>query len=122
MEAVKEGYNKWTLQPRNPQTAIIYREFTRSHVQKTYPFILIYLLLLVFITLAVSLASGDFKQLRETLSPNLVYFFLVIGLVIVSLPLYFIGKKFHLAIELMIPCYVIYYIVVLLPVIYESPR
>ncbi len=91
-------------------------------MQKTYPFILIGLLFLVFIPLAVALFSGDFKQLKETISPNLVYFFLTTGLVIVSLPLYLIGKKFNFAIELIIPCYVIYYIVVLLPVIYENPR
>jgi hypothetical protein len=57
-----------------------------------------------------------------TVSPNLVYFFLTLGLVIISFPLYYIGKKYSFAIELIIPIYAIIYIICLLPVWYENPR
>ena len=40
---------------------------------------------------------------------------------IVSLPLYLIGKKYSMAIELIIPIFVIFYIFCLWPVWYENP-
>ena len=66
--------------------------------------------------------SGDFKLIKEAISPNLVYFFLSFGLIIVSLPLYLIGKKYSMAIELIIPIFVIVYIFCLWPLWYENPR
>jgi hypothetical protein len=52
----------------------------------------------------------------------LVYFFLSLGLIIVSLPLYLIGKKYSMAIELIVPIFAIYYIFCLWPLYYENPR
>jgi hypothetical protein len=66
--------------------------------------------------------SGDFKLIKEHISPNLVYFFVSLGLIIVSLPLYLIGKKYSMAIELIIPIFAIYYIICLWPLWYENMR
>jgi hypothetical protein len=60
--------------------------------------------------------------LNEVITPNMVIFFLSLGLAIVSLPLILIGKKYSVAIELIIPLYGIYLICFLLPTWYESYR
>jgi predicted Kef-type K+ transport protein len=52
----------------------------------------------------------------------MVFFFLAIGLIIISLPLYLIGKKYSMAIELIIPLYGIYLTCFLFPIWYENPR
>ena len=64
----------------------------------------------------------EFKLIREAISPDLVYFFLSLGLIIVSFPLYLIGKKYSMVIELIIPIFVIVYIFCLWPLWYENPR
>jgi predicted Kef-type K+ transport protein len=66
--------------------------------------------------------KGEFKLIKEAFTPELVYFFLSLGLIIVSFPLYLIGKKYSMAIELMIPIFVIVYVFCLLPLWYENPR
>ena len=80
------------------------------------------LAIFVVIPFGLSLKGGDFKVMKESISPNLVYFFLGLGLIIVSLPFYLIAKKKPLAIELIIPCYSIYVTLFLLPTWIESPR
>ena len=72
--------------------------------------------------LALALKEGDFKKIKDTYSINVVYFFLDLSMCIVSLPLYLIGKKYSMAIELIIPIFVILYILCLWPVWYENPR
>jgi len=52
----------------------------------------------------------------------MVYFFISLGLLIVSLPLYFIGRKFTIAFELIIPIYVIVYVIIFWPLFFENPR
>ena len=91
-------------------------------LQRVYPLTFIGLAMIVLVSLASSLKSGDFKLLTQAVSPNLVYFFLTLGMLIVSCPLYFLGKKYSWPIDLIIPIYAIIYIICLLPVWYEKPR
>ena len=52
----------------------------------------------------------------------MVYFFISLSMCIVSLPLILIGKKYSMAIELIIPIFAIFYIFCLWPVWYENLR
>ena len=91
-------------------------------VINNYVPLIIVLCVFVVIPFGIALKSGDFKVMKTSVSPNLVYFFLALGLIIVSLPFYLIAKKKPQAIEFIIPSYAIYATLFLLPTWIESPR
>ena len=66
--------------------------------------------------------NGEFKLIKETYSPNVVYFLISFALTIVSLPLYLIGKKYAKATELIIPIYVIVHLFIFWPLWIDNPR
>ena len=56
-----DGYSKWTLQPLNPETAALYREYTRSQVRDIIPRINILFAVLIVINLSLSLKNHEFS-------------------------------------------------------------
>ena len=74
------------------------------------------------ISFVMSLKNGDFKQLKRKVSPNLVYFFLTLGLPGIALPIFLIARKYSVAVELFIPFYAFYVTLFLLPTWTKDPR
>jgi hypothetical protein len=70
--------------------------------------------------MALGIKDDDFKVISKVIKPNMVYVFFTFGLIIISLPLYFIGKKYSISIELIIPIFCIYVMCFLLPIWYEN--
>ena len=76
---------------------------------------------MAIIPLAFCLKDGDFKVISKVIKPNMVFVFYTIGLIFISLPIIFIGKKYSMVIELIIPIYCIYVTIFVLPTWYEKP-
>ena len=87
---------------------------------KTYHWVLIGLILLVIFPMALGIKDDDFKVISKVIKPNMVYVFFTFGLIIISLPLIFIGKKYSIFIELIIPIFCIYVMCFLLPIWFEN--
>lgn len=73
------------------------------------------------ISFTISLKHGEFKQIKNQISPNLVYFFLTVGLPVIALPIFLIAKKFSVAVELFIPFYALYVTLFLVPTWSKHP-
>ena len=94
-----DGYSKRTLQPLNPEIAALYREYTRAQVRDLIPWINILFGVMVVLNLAIAIKEHDFKQLRETVTPIIVFFFLILGIFCISFICYAFSKKWSVAIE-----------------------
>ena len=115
-----EGYSKWTLQPLNPETAALYREYTRSQVRGILlPISALFAVLLV-INLPVSLKNNKFHQIKQHMTLSLVFFFLNIGILFIGLAAFVLSKKYSVAIEFIIPVYGLYVCLFCLPTFIES--
>lgn len=117
---LNEGYSKLTLQPKNSETAAVYKEFTRTMVQRSalrafFPF-----LLYAIIALTLVIKNKDFKKLSETVSANAAYFLLFGALAFVTSICLLLSQRCLVAVELIIPIYAFFVFLIALPSFYEN--
>ena len=117
-----EGYSKWKLQPLNPKTAALYSEYTRSQVRKNIIPTNIFFFILVMISLVMALKNKEFEKLDKKISPALVHFFLLSGLIVVNIVAFFVSRKYSVAIECITPCYCILVTMFCFPAWIDNPR
>ena len=55
-----EGYSKFTLQPLNPETAALYKEYTRSQVRNISLYTSILFAFITAVNLAIGLEKHSF--------------------------------------------------------------
>jgi len=99
----EDGYSRWSLQPRHPDTAIKYRNYTRSQIRNLFPTMTICLSIISIIMFVYILVKGEFKNLRKKYTSAISYFFFFTLLDAVIAICWLISKKYPIAIEMVIP-------------------
>jgi uncharacterized membrane protein len=102
---INSGYSKITLEPLDKKTAEQYRAFTRSQVRNNSIKISILLTVFVLICLVMILKNGEFKTIKKKITTDLVFFFLLSGLIVTVMSIFLVSKKFPIATELVVPVY-----------------
>lgn len=70
----------------------------------------------------IGLKSESFSKLDHTISSDLVIFFLIVGLLLITLIAYLVSWKYPVANEVIIPVYAVYVTLFCLPTWIEKPR
>lgn len=74
------------------------------------------------INLSISLKFHEFSELRQKISPSLVFFFLILGVIVCSIIGFLVSKKYSVAIEYVIPAYGVFVCLFCLPTWIEDYR
>lgn len=103
--ATQANYSRW-LMPTNPRVVPLYKEYTRSQVRRVTRTAWFFMLVTIVISFFISYYLGEFQLLTTVgYRPNLCYFFMTCGLLVVTVGCTILSRKWSVWSELVIPIY-----------------